>query len=145
MMKVVANLGHHHGPFDDVVTLSYEQRTKGRFKTITDSGEELGVFLDRGKVLQEGDGLKTEDQKLVRVACLPEALTEARCEDWLTFARCCYHLGNRHVPLQVGDRWVRFQPDHVLEDMVRLLGLSPTPIVAAFTPENGAYAGGHHH
>ncbi len=131
----------------DTLTLPYELRKKGRFKAATDSGLEVGLFIDRGKVLSEGELLQTDCGQVLQVRCQPEAVITARAEDWTRFARVCYHLGNRHVPLQVGDRWLRFQPDHVLEQLVRHFGLETRAEQAPFDPENGAYGdfGGHHH
>jgi urease accessory protein len=81
----------------------------------------------------------------VRIEGAVEEVTHAECEDWHTFARACYHLGNRHVKIQVGERWLRIKPDHVLEEMLELLGLTLTKQDTVFVPESGAYAHGHHH
>lgn len=146
MLNFIENLGHHHDlPTTDTLTLPYEDRSKGRLKTVTDSGEEAGLFLERGKVLMAGDVLKSECGRLVAVKAEPEPVITASCEDWLIFARACYHLGNRHVALEVGEKKVRFQPDHVLEDLARRLGLTTVQEKLPFNPENGAYGGGHHH
>ena len=144
MLKVIDK---HTGPAEisGILTLPWEIRQKGRFRTFTDAGEETGVFLPRGGVLREGELLQTECGKVLQVRARPERLTEARASDWLTFSRVCYHLGNRHVPLQIGELWVRFQPDHVLQEMVELLGLQTGSVEAGFNPEEGAYSGGHHH
>ena len=69
----------------------------------------------------------------------------ASCDDWETFSKACYHLGNRHVKIQVGERWLRMKPDYVLEDMLKLHGLTVTAENAIFAPEEGAYKGGHNH
>lgn len=144
MLKVIDK---HSGQAEisGILTLPWEIRQKGRFRTFTDAGEETGVFLPRGGVLRDGELLQTECGKVLQVRAQPERLLEAACDDWLTFARACYHLGNRHVPLQVGERWLRFQPDHVLQEMVELLGLTTRTVEAGFNPEEGAYSGGHHH
>lgn len=148
MIKVVKNLGHRHDPVSDTLTLSFEDRSKGRLKTTTDSGTEAGLFLERGQTLHEGDVLQTECGKLLGVRNALEEVVRASAEDWSVFARACYHLGNRHVALEIGEKWVRFQPDHVLEELARLLGLQTHSEVAPFNPEQGAYAGmghSHHH
>jgi urease accessory protein len=80
----------------------------------------------------------------VRVCAAPEAVTTAHAGDPLGLARASYHLGNRHVPLQVGPGWVRYQRDHVLDDMVRGLGLRVVHESARFEPERGAYHGHAH-
>jgi len=145
MLAIKTNLGHSDLAADDSLTLPYELRQRGRLKSVTDNGVEVGLFLERGKVLADGMLLESDCGKRIRVRAQDEAVITAVCDDWLTFARACYHLGNRHVPLQVGERWVRFQPDHVLEEMVRLLGLTTRSELAPFDPEGGAYSGGHHH
>ena len=73
------------------------------------------------------------------VVAAKEEVLSAKSDDWLTFSRACYHLGNRHVKLQVGDRWLRILPDHVLEDMLIKLGMCTQLETAEFVPESGAY------
>ncbi len=146
MLEVYERLGMHcHEPVDETVTLGHEQRDKGRLRVVSDSGTEVRLFLERGKPLQVGEYLKTECGKIIQVSGAIEAVAHASCEDWHTFSRACYHMGNRHVKLQVGDRWLRFKPDHVLEEMVHLLGLLVSHENAVFVPESGAYSHGHHH
>lgn len=132
-------------PIYTTVVLDYEQRDKGRQKLVAANGEELRVFLERGNPLRIGELLQSTDGKLVQVEGAVEEVCEARCDDWETFAKACYHLGNRHVRLQVGDRWLRMKPDHVLEQMLELLGLTLTHCQSQFEPESGAYSHGHHH
>ncbi len=146
MLKVVEYV-HDVGGLSahDTLTLDYDDRKRGRFKSVTDSGQEIGVFLDRGKVLRQGQVLKTECGKIIVIIAKPEMVTTAKCDDSLVFAKCCYHLGNRHVPLQIGDCWLCFKPDHVLEEMVHLLGMKIEQHSLPFDPESGAYKGGHHH
>ncbi len=145
MLKLIKNLGHIHGAdISDTLTMTCEERSKARLKTVTDKGVETGIFLERGRGLISGDVLADENGRMVRVTARPEPVIMAGCSDWMTFARACYHLGNRHVALEVGDRWVCFQPDHVLEDLAQRLGLATQKEMRPFNPENGAY-GGHHH
>ncbi|WP_290702805.1 urease accessory protein UreE [Amphritea sp.] len=147
MLEVYERLGDHcHGVVYTTVVLSQEQRDRGRLKLTGENGEEVRLFLERGKPLLVGEYLKTTCGKYVQVEGAVEAVTYAECEDWQTFARACYHLGNRHVKLQVGECWLRMQPDHVLEEMLELLGLTLTHQETVFVPESGAYSnGGHHH
>ncbi|BBB26922.1 urease accessory protein UreE [Amphritea japonica] len=147
MLEVYERLGDHcHGVVFTTVVLSHEQRDRGRLKLTGENGEEVRLFLERGKPLLVGEYLKTTCGKYVQVEGAVEPVTYAECEDWHTFARACYHLGNRHVKLQVGVRWLVMQPDHVLEEMLELLGLTLTHKEAVFVPESGAYSnGGHHH
>lgn len=148
MIEVVEKVHMHSDTTPEVnhtIILDYDQRTKGRLRTVTVNGVDAGLFLERGKVLRNGDLLATKDGELVAVQAANESLIEARCDEWLTFAKCCYHLGNRHVPIQVGDLFLRMRPDYILEDMLVQLGMSASKITAPFDPEQGAYSGGHHH
>jgi urease accessory protein len=147
MIEVSENLGPQ--PSDVEVSieicLDYDQRSKGRLKAVANSGEDVGLFLERGKVLQDGDVLKGKLGNLVLVTAKQESLVSAKTDDWPCFARACYHLGNRHVPIEVGDRELFMRPDHILQAMVESLGLSTSEVLKAFNPEQGAYAGGHSH
>jgi len=152
MLEIYERLGTHcHEPVNETITLNHDQRDKGRLRVVSESGTEVRIFLDRGKPLLVGECLKSECGKIIQVQGAVEAVAHASCDDWHTFARACYHLGNRHVKIEVGDRWLRIKPDHVLEEMVHLLGLVLTHEEAVFVPESGAYAGhqnhnkGHHH
>ena len=148
MIEVTKKL-HTHGEAipapDFTVVLDYEQRTKGRLKATTTTGEEVGLFLERGKVLRNGDILEASTGELVRVQAAEEELVVAHCGDWLTFSRCCYHLGNRHVPIQVEALSLRMRPDYILEEMLQQLGMITNKTCSSFDPEQGAYSGGHHH
>ncbi len=122
------------------LTLAYEVRQKARFKTRSDSGEEVGVMLPRGLVLRGGDCLQSEDgEVIVRVIAVAEAVSVASSEDRLLLARASYHLGNRHMPLQIGESYLVYQKDHVLDQMVSHLGLSISHEMRSFEPESGAY------
>ena len=147
--EVYQRLDHVHH-IDDAVTLDSDTREKGRFKAIANSGAEVRVFLERGKTLQVGEVLKTECGKHIEICGASEDIIQATCDDWETFSKACYHLGNRHVKIQIGERWLRIKPYYVLEEMLELLGLTITKKTDVFVPESGAYAnghamGGHHH
>lgn len=129
---------------DADLVLPFELRQKSRLRTVLASGEEIGLFLDRGIVLRGGDCLQAEDGRVVRVVAADEDLLEARCTDAGMMARAAYHLGNRHTPVQVGPGWLRLAADDVLAGMLRGLGSAVTPVRAPFEPEAGAYAAGHH-
>lgn len=129
----------------DVVVVTYEQRERGRLKLVSEQGREVRVFLERGKPLIVGEYLRTTCGQVIEVAGAVEEVAHASCDDWQTFAKACYHLGNRHTKVEVGERWLRIKPDHVLEDMLHLLNLVVTHEKAIFRPESGAYAHGHHH
>ena len=106
-----------------------------------EDGEEVALLLPRGTVLREGDKLVTDDGLVVAVEAAAELLSSARAADPLVLARAAYHLGNRHVPLQIeGDR-LRYRHDHVLDGLLLGLGLAVETVQAAFEPEIGAYQG----
>ena len=130
------------------LSLPIDQRTKSRLKVTLDDGRQAGLFLPRGKVLRGGDLLQSTEGLIVQVCAAAESVSTVHSEDTLALARVCYHLGNRHVPLQITSKWVRYQHDHVLDDMVAGLGLTVEVEQAPFEPEAGAYqstANGHHH
>ncbi|WP_084824861.1 urease accessory protein UreE [Lampropedia cohaerens] len=124
-------------------------RIKSRARICLDDGGEAGFILDRGQILRDGDHIASSDGRLIlRISAAAEAVSTVHCSDALLLARCAYHLGNRHVPLQLGEGFVRYQHDHVLDDMVRQMGLTVIAEQAPFEPEAGAYQSaphGHHH
>ena len=121
------------------LTLPLEQRVKGRLRVVLDDGREAGLFLERGPILRGGDLLKEQGGEIIRVCAAPEPVSVVRCADLLLFARVCYHLGNRHTPLQIGAGELRYTHDHVLDEMVARFGLEPTYAQLPFEPEQGAY------
>ncbi|MFZ1640934.1 MAG: urease accessory protein UreE [Candidatus Contendobacter sp.] len=132
-------------PVQATLTLPFDLRCKSRLRTRLDSGEEVGLFLPRGTVLRHGDRLRATGGLVVEVRAAPETVSTARADDPLLLARAAYHLGNRHVALQLGPGWLRYPHDHVLDGMVQELGLAVICEQAPFEPEAGAYGGGHHH
>ena len=134
----------------DSVALGYDERKRSRLKVTLASGTEAGIFLERGDHLHGGDKLAAENASaIVEILAAPEKLIEAMADSPLLFARAAYHLGNRHVPVQIlptdnGGK-LRFQTDHVLAEMVKGLGCTVAETEAPFQPESGAYGGGHHH
>lgn len=127
------------------VTLPYEQRVISRQKVTLDDGTEAGLFLPRGTVLQDGDHLQAETGELVKVQLAKEKVSTLYCRDPLLLARACYHLGNRHVSLQIEQDMLRYQHEPVLDEMLKGLGLQVVLEEADFVPEPGAYGGGHRH
>lgn len=132
-------------PTQATLTLPFDSRRKSRLRTRLDDGRDVGLFLARGSVLRHGDRLRTTSGLVVEVRAAPEAVSTARTDDALLLAKAAYHLGNRHVALQIGPGWLRYLHDHVLNGMVRELGLEVDGEQAPFEPEVGAYGGGHHH
>lgn len=131
-------------PFTDTLTLPYDQRQRSRQRVVLDSGREAGLFLPPGTMLRPGELLRADSGAVILVRAAPELVTTARTSDPLRLARACYHLGNRHVPVQVGPGWVRYIHDHVLDQMVVQLGLKIYGERAVFEPEAGAYSGAGH-
>jgi len=133
-------------PATDTLELDFAARSKTRQRVRLASGEDAALLLERGTLLRGGQKLKASDGRIVAVVAAPEALLEARCQGPFALARAAYHLGNRHVSVEIGDGWLRIQADHVLEHMLLGLGASVHALNAPFEPESGAYAhGGHSH
>jgi urease accessory protein len=122
------------------LTLPFEQRQKSRLRAQADNGEEVALILPRGRVLRGGDRVATTDGREVEIVAAAEKLLHIESAE---LARVAYHLGNRHVPLQVGPGFLRIAEDHVLEEMARKLGARVSHVEAPFEPEAGAY--GHQH
>lgn len=136
------------GPVRGVITLTYDQRTRSRLRARTDDGRDVALNVARGGVLRDGDRLADEAGQVYLVRAAPEPVSAAYAEDPLLLARSCYHLGNRHVAVQIDAGRVAWLADHVLDEMVRGLGLEPVAEQAPFDPEGGAYGhahGGHGH
>jgi urease accessory protein len=127
----------------DRVLIDFDRRHRRRLVLTTEGGAELLLDFPQAVRLRDGDGLKTETG-LVRVVARPEPLAEIHAHDDAALVRIAWHLGNRHLPVQlIGDR-IRIRADHVIEAMVEGLGGHVDRIEAPFDPEAGAYAGGHH-
>jgi urease accessory protein len=125
------------------LVLPFELRQKSRLRARLASGRGVGLFLERGIVLRGGDLLLADDGTVVEVVAALETVSTVRDSDATRLARAGYHLGNRHVPVEIGSGWLRYGHDHVLDDMVRGLGLTVVVEQAPFEPEAGAY--GHTH
>lgn len=127
------------------VELDWDLRQKSRFDATDSNGRRLGVFLPRGSVLRGGDALVAEDGTLLRVIAAPQPLMVVRAAPGgspFDLLRAAYHLGNRHVALELQPDQLRLEPDHVLADMLRHMGLTVETTDGAFEPESGAYAAG---
>ena len=130
---------------DDVVELSYAARERSRLRATMLSGREIGIDLPVGTILHHGTKLLLEDGGVVAVEACDEELLEVRAPGAAQLARIAYHVGNRHVPVQIGDGWLRILPDHVLKAMVEGLGGTARPVTSRFQPESGAYGHSHVH
>ena len=131
------------------IELDWDIRQKSRFDATDSIGRSLGVFLPRGTVARGGDVLVAEDGSLIRVIAAPQAVLKiTHCTQHGTpydLIRAAYHLGNRHVPIELKPDHLKIEPDHVLADMLRAMHLIVHAVEEAFEPENGAYAAGGHH
>ena len=124
--------------------LPFDSRQKSRLKTKLVSGEEVGLMLPRGEILRGGDLVTASDGRVIEVVAEAEKVMHVECANAAELAKAAYHLGNRHVPVQVGEGFLRLAADHVLEEMLKKLGATVSEMAAPFEPEAGAYAGGHH-
>ena len=133
----------------DSVVLDFDLRHRRRITLHTEAGAHLLLDLPQAAHLRDGEGLECEDGAVVRVRAKPEPLLEIGAADAAELARLAWHLGNRHLPVQVLHGALRIRDDHVIAGMVEALGGTVRRIAAAFDPEPGAYAQGgapgHHH
>ncbi len=132
------------------VELDWDIRQKSRFDATDSQGRSLGVFLPRGTVVRGGDVLVAEDGSMIRVIAAPQAVLRiTACQAHgspFDLTRAAYHLGNRHVPIELKPDHLKIEPDHVLADMLRAMHLVIQEVTEPFEPEGGAYsAGGHAH
>jgi urease accessory protein len=129
----------------DRVLIDHDHRHRRRIVLRTEAGRELLLDLPHAARLRHGDGLALPDGSVVRVEARPEPLVEIHAHDDGELVRIAWHLGNRHLPVQLLGERIRIRRDHVIEEMVEQLGGHVEHIEAPFDPEAGAYAGGHHH
>lgn len=135
------------------LALPFDQRRKSRLRTQLASGEDVALMLAPGEILRGGDCLAAADGRVIEVVAAPERLLHVECDTPMQLARAAYHLGNRHMPVQVGADFLRLLEDHVSARMLQGLGARVTHLEAPFEPEGGAYgtggagdaAGRHHH
>jgi urease accessory protein len=133
------------------ITLDWDVRQKSRFESTDSAGRQVGVFLQRGQVVRGGDVLVGEDGSLLKVLAAPQAVLRiTHCREHGTpfdLTRAAYHLGNRHVPIELQPDHLKIEPDHVLADMLRAMHMTVVAVSEAFEPESGAYGdhGGHSH
>jgi urease accessory protein len=134
------------------IELGWDERQKSRLDATDSLGRTLGIFLPRGTALRGGDALVAEDGSVIHVLAAPQpVLVVQACPEHgspFDLLRAAYHLGNRHVPLELQPERLLLEPDHVLAEMLRALHLIVSEAQAAFEPESGAYAadaGGHAH
>jgi urease accessory protein len=146
MVEIKAKLKVRQGAYrvsvSDRLELTFDSRQKSRLRTKLASGEEVALMLPRGEILRGGDLVTASDGRVIEIVATPEKLLHVETKE---LAKAAYHLGNRHVPVQVGEAFLRIAEDHVLEEMLVKLGAKVSHVEAPFEPEAGAYAGGHQH
>jgi len=128
----------------DTVVLDYDERHRRRVTMTGVRGLEFLLDLEEAVMLRGGDGLKLEDGRVVEVVAAPEPLAEIRATEPAALVRIAWHLGNRHLPVELTRKALRIRRDPVIEDMARGLGAVVLGIEAPFNPEGGAYAKGGH-
>lgn len=135
----------------DRVVLDFDHRCRRRIALKTDGGLQVLIDLPHATVLGDGDALRLDDGRFVAVVAADEALAEVGCDTREALVRVAWHLGNRHLPVQIAGDRLRIRRDHVIEDMLAKLGATVAHVTAAFDPEGGAYGEGqvhghaHHH
>ena len=140
MLKITEKLSTPATPAASL-TMPFEKRQKSRLRVSLDDNQEVALMLERGSVLRHGDLLRADSGLIIEVRAANEEVAVISTKDSFLLARACYHLGNRHIPLQIGEGWLCFKRDHVLEEMVQSLGLFVKHELFPFEPERGAYSG----
>lgn len=133
------------GDHDDRLILPFERRRKSRMRVQLESGVESALFMERGTILRDGDRLRASDGRVVLVVAAEEPVMVVTADSPHQLMRAVYHLGNRHVSLQIEEHCLKLEQDHVLQEMLQGLGVTVTCLNAPFEPEAGAYGGGHRH
>jgi urease accessory protein len=154
MLQVSKIIAQGHGLAKSLVAklptleLDWDSRQKSRLAATDSTGRDLGVFLPRGTVLRGGDVLVGEDGTLIRVIAAPQPVLRitycAQHGGPFDLTRAAYHLGNRHVPIELKHDHLKIEPDHVLADLLRAMHLDVVQVNEAFEPEGGAYTAGAH-
>ena len=144
-VQAIRPAGAWGGEAVDRVLIDFDRRHRRRLVLAAESGLELLIDQPQAVRLRDGDGLELADGRIVAVVAKPEPLLDIHAHDPAGLVRIAWHLGNRHLPVQLmGDR-IRIRADHVIAGLVRQLGGHAQAIEAPFDPEAGAYAGGHAH
>lgn len=144
MLTLVARCEPVAEPYGELL-LPYDLRIRSRLRTRLASGEEAVLKTERGAIFRGGVCLKSEDGRVVRIVAAAEKVMHITCANQFELTRAAYHLGNRHVAVEIGDGYLRIAADHVLRDMLLGLGAKVQKLEAPFEPESGAYGGGHGH
>jgi len=127
------------------ISLPHAKRVKSCVRVTLDDGRDAGIFLERGQTLLNEDKLVSDEGVVVVVREAKETVSIVKITDSLQLAKACYHLGNRHVQLQISGNELRYLHDHVLDDMLRKQGHNVDVTDATFNPESGSYGHAHGH
>jgi urease accessory protein len=144
MLRAIEHSPASNWPADaakDRLTLDFDTRHRRRLTLTTVKGESILLDLPKAVAMADGDGLRLDDGRWLRVTAAHEPLAEVRCGSAHDLARIAWHLGNRHLPAEIGGGVIRIRPDHVIEAMLERLGAAVTHVEAPFQPEGGAYGG----
>jgi urease accessory protein len=144
-MQIATHLVPKDSQATEFAELTFDQREKSRLRATLRGGEAFGIQLRRGTILSHGDKLALSDGRIIEVLAADESLHEVRAASATHLARIAYHVGNRHVPLQVELDRLLMLPDHVLKAMVEGLGGTVCAVMRGFQPESGAYGHSHVH
>ena len=137
-----------HWPKENVagtLTLDFDARHRRRIRLTADKGEDILLDLPKAVAMAHGDGLQLEDGRWLMVQAAAEQIVEIRHKDPNQLVRLAWHLGNRHLPTEIQEQFLRIRPDHVIEHMLCGFGAELTKVHAPFQPEGGAYGGEHSH
>jgi urease accessory protein len=127
------------------LTLDFDARHRRRIRVTADQGEDVLFDLPKAVAMSDGDGLQLDDGRWLKIQAAFEPIVEVRHKDPNQLVRLAWHLGNRHLPADIGNQVLRIRPDHVIEDMLRGFGADLVRLQAPFQPEGGAYGHSHSH
>lgn len=145
MLTIQTKLPNQTFTAADEVALDFDLRQKSRLRVTLKSGREAALKMARGSILRGGDYLQSDCGVIIKVLAAHQSVMKVTAHTPLALNRAAYHLGNRHVPLQIGEGWLLLEQDSVLKAMLLGLGVAVTELQAPFEPESGAYGGGHKH
>jgi urease accessory protein len=136
---------HHHGPVQHRLTLTAEERSRSRHPFQTDAGQVVYLNLPRGMTLRNGDRLQSESGEVAEIFAKPEPVITVTAKHPIDLLQAAYHLGNRHVAIEITETCLRLSPDSVLQNLLAHRGLQMIEEIAPFQPETGAYGSHNHH